>query len=1007
MGLFQPSVFKNYLNSLDKTQIDTSWQLFRQHFHNPAIQQNILNAKEEEYQEGFVRDLFVAVLGYTLYPQPGYNFKLEKTTEADSTKSDGAIMPDGKVTAVIELKDTAVSDLQKIEKQAFGYKHRHSNCTYIITSNFQKLRFYISDAIEYEEWDLFRITKEDFLVLYGCLHQLLLCKDLPLTIKKASLTEEENVTRKLYADYSTFRKKLFYNIVEQNPQYHKVDLFKRTQKLLDRFLFILFAEDRLLLPPNYIRQILNQWQQLKDLDEETPLYDRFKKHFNYLNTGYQGKEVEVFAYNGGLFAPDEVLDNITISDSILFDSTTALSKYDFQSEVDVNILGHIFEHSLTELEELQAEAEGQQIEKSKTKRKKDGVFYTPRYITKYIVENTIGTLCEQKKAALGISEADYAPRLKKKDQKQLFEKLSNYRHWLLQVTICDPACGSGAFLNQALEFLIGEHRHIDALQASLFGDAIVYSDVEKSILENNLFGVDINDEAIEIARLSLWLRTAQKGRKLSSLNQNIRCGNSLIDDPAIAGDKAFNWQKEFPAVFEKGGFDVVIGNPPYGASLNKQEKAFFDNTYETTQYNYDTYNFFFEKSHYILKDNGLLSYITPNTFLVVELGDKLRRFLFTRFSLIQLFETYNVFDDAVVETIVSVFSKQLPSAKNKIDVFLSDRNNTKFISIEFVKRNVFSQSELIDSDNLLFNYRAIQKERLLRNKIKKQSVPLSDIANVTAGVILYEKGKGEPIQDLETLNSKPYTGYVKLDENWVPLVRGTDVKRYSLDWGGEFVLYGRNLAAPRKRENFYCPKLLVRRTDDNLMFTFDDTNMVGVKSVHCIQSIKSEISEKYLLAILNSRLLNWYFRFENFHMIGKPFAEVKLVYVERLPIIVSDLQTSFVSKADAMISLYKEFQEAKKQFLHLLINKYGSITSSKKLEDWPSLSFKDFIKELNRQKIKLTLHEEAEWLRYFEEQKAQANAIRQAIATTDIEIDQMVYRLYGLTEEEIKIAEGG
>lgn len=154
----------------------------------------------------------------------------------------------------------------------------------------------------------------------------------------------------------------------------------------------------------------------------------------------------------------------------------------------------------------------------------------------------------------------------------------------MNITICDPACGSGAFLNQALEFLIAEHRYIDELQTKLMGDSMILSDVEASILENNLFGVDLNDESVEIAKLSLWLRTAQRGRKLTSLNNNIKCGNSLIDDPEVAGDKAFSWEKEFPTVFEKSstepgrssGFDVIIGNPPYVSNRNikSEEKPF-------------------------------------------------------------------------------------------------------------------------------------------------------------------------------------------------------------------------------------------------------------------------------------------------------------------------------------------------------------------------------------------------------------------------------------------------
>src|SRR5690554_301196 len=139
-------------------------------------------------------------------------------------------------------------------------------------------------------------------------------------------------------------------MVERNTTYDELVLFNKSQKLLDRFLFIFFAEDRSLLPPNSMRKILLQWMQLKELDEEIPLYNRFKKYFGYMNTGFKGKNDEVFAYNGGLFKPDEVLDTIEIDDDILYDHTFKLSQYDYASEVDVNILGHIFENSLNEME---------------------------------------------------------------------------------------------------------------------------------------------------------------------------------------------------------------------------------------------------------------------------------------------------------------------------------------------------------------------------------------------------------------------------------------------------------------------------------------------------------------------------------------------------------------------------------------------------------------------------------------------------------------------------------
>jgi type I restriction-modification system DNA methylase subunit len=293
---------------------------------------------------------------------------------------------------------------------------------------------------------------------------------------------------------------------------------------------------------------------LKELDAYQPLYNRFKLYFGYLNTGHKGKHYDIFAYNGGLFAPDDLLDNLTITDGVLYQHCRVLAHYDFDTEVDTNILGHIFEHSLNEVDEVAANTEGSSnsngfkpVEKSIGKRKKDGIFYTPRYITKYIVESTVGDLCKQKKIALGLDNDALIKADTKKDCKLYQAKIEEYRKWLLHLTILDPACGSGAFLNQAFEFLLQEHRLIDTMSAMLFGDSLVMTDNVTEILENNIYGVDINEESVEIARLSLWLRTAKVGRKLNDLSRNIKVGNSLISNPLVAGDLAFDWQKAYDA----------------------------------------------------------------------------------------------------------------------------------------------------------------------------------------------------------------------------------------------------------------------------------------------------------------------------------------------------------------------------------------------------------------------------------------------------------------------------
>ena len=382
MPIFQKSVIKKHLKDLDEVKVEKAYQIFLTNYNAAKIEE-IKTLKEEEYQDGFLRDLFVAALGYTLRPEENFNLQREFKNQTDGKKADGAILKDEKAIAVIELKCTKTKDLTKVTQQAFNYKNNQPECKYVITSNFQKLRFYIDYANEYEEFDLFQLEKEDFKLLY-----LLLCKEnifsnLPLQLKEETKFHEQEISNKLYKDYSQFKRKLYDNLTKNHPNKDKLTLFQKSQKLLDRFLFILFAEDSGLLPPNSISEVIKRFEVLKENDAYKPLYEIFKQYFGYMNIGRPGKTTagDIPAYNGGLFYEDAELDHFKIDDEILIADLLHLSEYDFSTEVDVNILGHIFENSLNEIEEVTAEIEGTAPDKTKTKRKKDGVFYTPKYIT--------------------------------------------------------------------------------------------------------------------------------------------------------------------------------------------------------------------------------------------------------------------------------------------------------------------------------------------------------------------------------------------------------------------------------------------------------------------------------------------------------------------------------------------------------------------------------------------------------------------------------------------------
>jgi hypothetical protein len=1029
MSLFQNTVVKKYSNSLDQKLVEAKWQLFTTIFHNTTKQDNIRNSKEEQYQAIFLNDLFVQVLGYTQHPNTDYNLITEQKNETNSKKADGAIILNNNVHAVIELKGTETTDLSKIENQAFGYKNNQKDCTYVIISNFEKLRFYIDNATECVEFNLFKLNREEFNLLFICLSLESIQSDLPKKIKNESVSNEDKITKDLYKDYSAFRKELFTDIEQINPQYDRLLLFKKTQKLLDRFLFIFFAEDRQLLPTNLIFSINLEWQKLREARVPVSLYDRYKMYFQDLNTGARvslpafGKhtneivtaQYDIYAYNGGLFQPDDILDNIAINDDLLYKHTKKLSDYDFESEVDVNILGHIFENSLNEIDEITNAIEGQEVDKTKTKRKKDGVFYTPKYITKYIVDNTIGKLCEEKKVELALDETKYTTdkRITVGTKKKLIETLDGYRKWLLQLTIVDPACGSGAFLNQALEFLIAEHKYVDELQAKLFGDALVLSDVEGSILENNLFGVDLNEESVEIAKLSLWLRTAQRNRKLNSLNNNIKCGNSLIDDATIAGDKAFHWQNEFPQVFAKGGFDVVIGNPPYGAFISKIEQNFYTKNYSTPSYKLDTYGIFIEKGIYLTKLNGKLGYIVPYTFLSIQQHQKLREFIlgYNIETIVDL--PTKIFESADLDTVILLISNSLPTQIIK---------SGKIENQDVVVSNEISLKDILNNKDLQINLNNSSKDIDLINKIKNLSSKLNDFCEISQGYIPYRrsdliKNFGD-IEGNKIVDGRLWHSSEKKDDEWKQEIQGQDIGRYTYKESFQYVKYGNHIASyvnPKFFNN--CRIIIMEITRGNkykLSSVYLEKEFYNTPSIINIISKDNSIDLKSILPLINSRLMSW------FHLKVNPKANAETSIpkilvgdVRNLPIsnnIVSK-RNSFIEKADLMLTLNKSLQEVSLKLSKYFSGQFKIEKLSGKLEKWYDVTFEEFIKEINKaikaQKgTPLSKKDEFEWMDLFEENKQKANALQQEIAVTDKAIDAMVYELYGLSEEEIGIVEG-
>ena len=1041
--LLQKNIVKKYLNLIGYEQIAKPWEQYQQFFMNEDIQANIHKIKEEQFQEGFLRELFVKVLGYTINPNPNYNLTTELKNEVGAKKADGAILIDEKVIGVIELKDHKTPDLASIENQAFGYKNKHKETRLVVISNFEKLRLYIDNAVEYREWDIFHMTEQEFRELYLCLAWQQVEHGVALQMKQESVSSEDQITKALYCDYSQFKRVLFADILANNPVRDGADkkewqllLFKKTQKLLDRLLFIFFAEDCALLPPNSMVQIIDQWETLKDIDAYVPFYERVKKYFGYMNTGFKGKKYEIFAYNGGLFKPDEVLDNLTISDNILAEHTRKLSAYDFESDVDVNILGHIFENSLSEIEEVTQQITNGQAPQT-SKRKQDGVFYTPQYITKYIVENTVGRLCEEKKKELNIIEEEYnsEQRRQLKTKQRLLDQLKAYREWLLQLTILDPACGSGAFLNAALRHLIKEHKQVDELEKKVLGYSLEFQDVENYILENNLFGVDINEESVGIAQLALWLRTAKPHRKLNSLNQNIKCGNSLISDPAIAGSKAFDWQKEFPQVFEKGGFDVVIGNPPYVQlqSLGAMSDAYAQCGYETYNKSADLYCLFYEKGCSLLKKKGLLGFIASNKWLKINYGMQLRHYLTTKMNPMLLvdFPGVPVFEDATVDPQILIVEKASYSGetyacaiKGRVEDISSEVEQNK-IKKTFDKEpwttrdkrisKILSKMErcgkalkdlpieiyrgILTGYNDAFYIDGKTKTKLIEEDGKSQEIisPLYRGRDITAWIT--------ENQDLYLIN--PHNG---LKEKNIPPIDIEDypaVKNHLDKYLDKLIKRGDKGDTPYNLRNcayldeFAKPKIVYPNMTKYLPFSYDESKSLVNQKCYILTAKDETISLKYLTAVFNSLLIKLWIRCVCPEL-GEDRREIGKVYFEKLHVPL-DAQQPFIALADTMLTLHRQLQEKRSKFLRRLTENFENLKITTALQQFDQLDFRGLMSELKKQKIKLTLSQQDEWEDYFTERLSECQQLTAQIRATDQDINNRVFDLYGLTEEECQI----
>jgi type I restriction-modification system DNA methylase subunit len=748
-------------------------------------------------------------------------------------------------------------------------------------------------------------------------------------------------------EIESWRELLAKNVALRNPELSIYELNYAVQKIIDRIIFLRICEDR----------GIEHYGQLQTKAESGgDVYTHLLNHFKLAES----------KYNSGIFDfdTDRITPGLRIDDRVLKTIILSLyypkSPYEF-SVLGVEILGNVYEQFLGKVIRLTAGHQAK-VETKPEVKKAGGVYYTPQYIVDYIVKNTVGKLVEGKTP----------------------EEIA-------EMKILDPACGSGSFLIGAYMYLLRYHldwyvgndpkKHKEAVFQVRENEWYLTTAEKKRILLNNIFGVDIDPQAVEVTKLSLLLKVLEHESResidqqvklglegvLPNLEDNIKCGNSLIgpdfydtqqarlfDEAEMRRVNVFDWDddvKGFGEIMSRGGFDCVIGNPPYGALFGQSEKAYLLKQYKNCSSSLDNYLLFYERClGHLLKTNGSLGFITSNTWELIFSAAQFRTFVLTNFSINEIVHfTRKVFKSATVDCEIVIIQN---AKQQKHKVLVTVQSESKSIQHEI------PQSLWLSPKSDPFNIQLTEKEHALLAKINSESVHADDIFLIKNGVKPFEGGKGKPPQTREIVETKPYVSEIKQDDTFRPLLRGSLIQRYVNFWKEDYwISYGPWLAAPRDPKIFEAPeKIVCRQTGDRIICTRIDNKFICRDNLHIILPQDCNYNLKYILCILNSSFCDFCYRAINPEK-GEALAQIKKQHLGQLPIHTIDFSNP-VEKAqhDKLVALVDNMLELQKKYHDTRMERD---------------------KELYERQIKIV----------------------------DAQIDRLVYDLYGLTEEEIKMVE--
>ncbi len=880
--------------------------------HNKVVEEKRIDKyKEEETKKDFILPLFRA-LGWDVENSS------EVTAEEKVSKKrvDYGFRINGIPKFFLEAKSLK-EDLEerKFIEQAINYAW-HKGCTWAVLTNFSYVRIYNAEwktdnfwqthfrTIPFHEFldrfsELWLLSKESF-------EQGLIDKEAERLGKK---TRKISVDKQLLADFTKFRELLSKNITKLNQSKNltEEELDESVQRILDRVIFIRNCEDRELEAKILISN-LREWesrgrgQLIKSLREVFAYFDR--------------------RYNSKIFA-NHLCDDFDIENEVLHEIIEGLYytkdksvSYDFAA-IEADVLGNIYEQYLGHI--LKKSEKRAKLTENHAHRKEQGIYYTPTYIVDYIVKNSVIEHIKDK----SIDD-------------------------ILNTKILDPACGSGSFLIRAfsdvckvIEEKLKKGEKSDKWVGSKNYAGRLTLQQKITIMLSCIYGVDLDKKAVEIAQLNLLLKLIEGetsetlsqikklNRILPMLDNNIKCGNSLIDDPAVAGDKAFKWEQQFEDAINEGGFDVVIGNPPY---FNIKSDDILKNSKDFKLLSSGVLNaasLFLKRGLDLLKDNGYLGFIIPKSFLIVDSWKPIRNIILEN-SLIAVRDVSMAFEEVGLEQVVVIVKKAKPRY-NKVRILKGDKEINVISQEFFQKRGIILTS--------------LNREKLMIiEKIEKGSLNLEEFAEMPRGI---------------TVKSSEY--YEVPSEERIHVLGGTNVERYGLKVGGKRkpnrYLTKTDARIQQRNEIFRGERIIYQNIASSvpkIVATLELTHY-GLPTDDTLNNLlisDSSLNSKYILAMLNSTLITFYLRYA---IINCSLLTIHLdkPYLGKIPIkkISITEQQPLIKLVDRMLSLNKR------------LNEIGDKKTDERAR------------------------------------------IEEEIKKTDAEIDERVYRVYGITGEEKKIIE--